>query len=122
MIEQPITTDIKICDGIFIKSVLVQAKHTIIPQHSHTYAHVSMLAVGTFRVWKDNVKLGDFVAPHALLIEANAFHRFLTLTDNAQFFCIHNIKDAEEVDIHAEHELTDEDMAQVGESLSCHSP
>lgn len=121
MIRQPIT-DIKIVDGIFVKSHVVPDKHTLIPQHAHSYAHVSFFAVGSFHVWAGDEDLGVIHAPHGLTIKAKTLHRFLTLTDNATFFCIHSLKDAEDVEIHAEHELTDESMAQAREILSCQQP
>lgn len=82
----------------------------MVPQHSHKYQHVTMIAKGSFRVWKDDVLLGDFKAPHGILIESHVKHKFLSLEDDCIAYCIHNIKDAEAVEIHEENAITEIDQ------------
>lgn len=107
---QPISVEIKMCDGLFVKSMQVAKAHTFIPQHSHEYDHLSMLASGAVRVWKNGESLGEFHAPAGILIERHAKHKFMTLVDNTIVYCIHNIRDAESVEVHAEHQFSDADI------------
>ena len=107
--EQPITTDIKLLDGLFIKTAIVPKAGTIIPQHSHRSDHVTLLAVGTMRVWADDVLLGDFTGPTGILIRAEAKHRFCTMTDGLVFACIHAVSDTGEPDVSEQHLLELED-------------
>ncbi len=104
---QPDSVEIRIFDGIFVKSIVIKHKNVLVPQHSHTYDHASFLATGSIRVWKDGVLLGDFVAPTSLIIPARTKHKFLSLEDNTTIYCIHNIKDAEDVDVAEEHVLNE---------------
>jgi quercetin dioxygenase-like cupin family protein len=103
--EQPITVEIKMADGIFIKSHHVKKADTYLPQHSHTYDHTSMIARGSVRVWKNGWHIGDFVAPKGIIIEANTKHIFVTLEDDTIIYCIHNISRTGEIDIHEENNL-----------------
>lgn len=99
-VEQPVTTDIKILPGLFIKTAIVPKAGTIIPQHSHNTDHVTLLAVGTMRVWADDVLLGDYTGPTGILIRARTKHRFCTMTDGLVFACIHASDDPETFEEH----------------------
>lgn len=90
--------------GIYLREMLTPDAGTLIPQHAHRYDHLSYLAAGSVRVWKDDELLGDFIAPAGIRIEANAKHRFLTLVDGTLILCVH-ATDAAEVAISAEHHL-----------------
>lgn len=106
--QQPWQVDIKIADDIFVKSILIPRANTFIPQHAHTYDHLSMLAVGTVEVWKNGKAFGVFTAPSGILIEANAKHTFKSLTDNVLLYCIHNVARTGEVDVAEEHQIVGE--------------
>lgn len=107
--EQPTTTEIKMADGVFIKSHHVRLAGTFMPQHSHSYDHTSMIARGSVRVWKDGWWQGDYVAPKGLIIEAGTKHTFMTLENDTIIYCIHNISRTGEVEIAEENHLLDED-------------
>jgi quercetin dioxygenase-like cupin family protein len=102
--EQPVFTDIRMCPGLFVKHTIF-AKGTVIPQHSHDLAHLSVIATGAVRVWKDGALIGDVPAPGGLVIEARAKHTFLALADNTTVLCVHRVDEEGEVPIHEEHEL-----------------
>jgi hypothetical protein len=104
-IEQPPDISFALTDGIFIKQLFIKSAGSLVPQHSHEYSHVSMLAVGAIRAWCDGVLLGDFVAPHPLHIAALKKHTFQSLVDNTLIYCIHNVSRTGEVDIHEEHQI-----------------
>lgn len=103
--EQPVTVDLKLTDDLFIKTVVVQHAGSIIPQHAHKFSHVTLLAVGSMRVWADGVPLGDFTGPTGILIRAEVKHRMETLTDGVVFACVHALHGSGDVEIHEEHQL-----------------
>jgi quercetin dioxygenase-like cupin family protein len=83
----------------------VFAEGTYIPQHSHSYEHLSVVAAGSVRVWRDEVLLGDYTAPAGIVIAAEAKHMFLALEPNTAVLCVHRVDDDGEPVIHAEHHL-----------------
>lgn len=103
--EQPPEVSFATEDGIFIKQMYCKDAFTVVPQHSHEYNHVSMLAVGSVRVWSNGKVIGDFKAPCPITIKARTKHTFLTLEPGTTIYCIHNISRTGEVDIHEEHVL-----------------
>jgi quercetin dioxygenase-like cupin family protein len=90
--------------GVYVREMLTPDAGTLIPQHKHRYDHLSYVAAGAVRVWRGDELLGDFAAPCAVRIEANAAHRFLTLVDGTLVLCIH-ATDAAEVEIAEEHQF-----------------
>ena len=107
MIEQPPDVSFACEDGIFVKQMYLRDTGTMVPQHAHEYDHVSMLAVGSVRVWADGIFVGDYKAPRPITIRARVKHTFLTLEPNTTIYCIHNISRMGEVEVHAEHQLGD---------------
>ncbi len=105
--NQPIG-ELYLYGGIYLREMLTPDAGTLIPQHSHRWGHLSYLAAGAVRVWRDDELLGDFTAPAAIRIEAGAAHRFLTLAPQTLVLCIH-ATDAAEPEIIAEHPLPLED-------------
>jgi quercetin dioxygenase-like cupin family protein len=95
--------------GIFLKTWEVRDAGTMIPQHSHEHPHITFLVKGTVRVWAGNKLVGNFFGPHTIKIPARTPHRFLTLTDDVVFACIHSVGEADDVAIAAEHTLELED-------------
>lgn len=101
---QPISTDLTMCDGLFVKHCVFN-EGAWIPQHSHETAHLSAIATGSVRVWKDGKCMGDFTAPSGIRIEALSEHLFLALEDGTTVLCIHRVDDGDEPHIHAEHQI-----------------
>lgn len=97
--------------GTYIREMLTPDEGTIIPTHSHNYDHISYVAAGSIRVWRDDELVGDFMAPAAVHIPAKAKHRFLTLEPWSMVLCIHAVGVAEAVDdadlVHEEHHLVE---------------
>ena len=104
-VEQPETVDIIMADGLFAKQTHVKRAGTVLPQHSHVWDHASFISHGAARVWKDALLIGDFQAPHGLMIEAHTKHTFMTLADNTVISCIHRIDRTGEIEIEAEHQI-----------------
>lgn len=92
-------------DGVFVKQMYLAQPGMLVPQHAHTYAHLTMLAAGSVRVWRDGDLLGDFVAPAAIEIPAEAKHSFLSLQEETILYCLHNIARAGAVEITSGHQL-----------------
>lgn len=105
LIEQPPNVEIHMADDIFIKQIYIAKAGTYIPQHSHKYAHTSMLATGSMRAWKDGVLVGDLTAPTGILIEAGTKHTFLSLVDNTTIYCIHNLSRSDVIEVLEEHQI-----------------
>lgn len=104
-VEQPPNVEIKMCPGLFVKQMGPLKAGHVVPQHSHAHPHLSMLAVGFVRVWRDDGYLGIFEAPTGILIEAGAKHRFEALMDGTLLYCIHAVDENGEPKIIAEHQL-----------------
>ena len=107
-VEQPLSVEMKFADGIFVKSIHVHEAGTSVPQHSHAYDHLSLLAAGTISVREDGVWVGEHSAPHILVIKAGVKHLFTALTDGVVIFCVHNTSRAEVVEVLDEHHLHEE--------------
>ena len=104
--HQPETIDIKIVDGIFVKSMHFLYAGMFVPQHAHAFEHLSFVASGAVRVEADGVTIGDFAAPVGIVIKARVKHLFTTLAPNTVVLCIHNVANSDgEIAIHEEHHL-----------------
>jgi mannose-6-phosphate isomerase-like protein (cupin superfamily) len=90
-------------DGIFIKQIQIPHQGTLLPQHTHTYDHHSMLAKGSVTVFVGDENLGEFVAPTPIFIRKGVRHSFISLEDDVIIYCIHNLHGQDEVDLIAEH-------------------
>ena len=107
--NQPVSTEIKLTDDLFVKTAVVADAGTIIPTHAHSYDHVTLLAYGSMRVEADGVMLGDYTGPIGILIRAHVKHTMTTLTDGVVFACIHALHGTDGVAIDELHELEMED-------------
>ena len=110
-INQPVG-ELTLYAGIFCKLWFVADRGTLLPQHSHEFAHLSLLVQGKAHVWRGDEYLGVFVAPATIKIPAHTFHKFETITNNVAIACIHNADHADpegEPVIAAENNLVMED-------------
>jgi|SRR5665213_1997862 len=103
--EQPETIDLRMACGVFAKVMRVRKAHTVIPQHSHSFDHVSNVVRGAVRLWRDDVLDGDYQGPCGITIKAHVKHLFETLVDDVLILCVHDIGTAEEVSIEEEHQI-----------------
>lgn len=103
--EKVESSDLKWANGVFGKTIVLPKSGLVVPQHAHTYPHVSVLVRGTIRAWAGGECLGDFTAPVGITIAAEIKHTFLTLTDDVIILCVHDIGTAEGVDIAEEHQF-----------------
>lgn len=109
LVHLPEDIEIVTPDGVFIKGMMMEKEGTIVAQHSHTYAHTSLVARGSVRVWSgidgDVKELGEFKAPAFVQILANVKHKFMSLEDNTAVYCIHNLAGEEDVSVAAKNSV-----------------
>jgi len=109
--NQPVG-DLCLYAGIYLKTWTVPDRGTLLPQHAHSWDHISFIVSGVVRAWAGDHLLGEYAGPRAIKIGAGVKHRFLTLTDRVMIACIHNADHAEadgEPPIAEEHNLVLED-------------
>lgn len=87
--NQPQIFDGKI-GNFFIKKIIIKDKESIVPQHSHTTDHTTLVESGAVEAWKEEEYLGIFEAPAKIFIAAEVKHTFKTLQDNTVLYCIHD--------------------------------
>lgn len=103
--EQPISTEIKMADGVFIKSMVIQRAGTYVPQHAHKWDHQSVVVRGGVFVWENGLPKGLVRAPASILIKAGVKHLFQAETDGTTILCVHDIGVADAVDVLEEHRI-----------------
>ena len=107
---QPISTEIRLLDGIFCKSMCIAKAGTFVPQHSHAFDHISVLVRGRVRLKSgDSTDALEYAAPDGILIKAGIKHLFESLVDDTIVLCVHDIGTADGVSIEAEHHLIEPD-------------
>ena len=78
-------------DKVFIKQMLLPTKGMQISQHSHSYAHTTLIAAGSVELFRDGISVGIYKAPTMINIPAHEMHEFVALEDSTVGYCIHNI-------------------------------
>lgn len=109
--DQPSSVDIRMCEGLLIKSSTFPRAGMIVPQHSHNADHISGISYGAVEVEKDGVSLGYFEAPSLIVIEAHSKHLFRVLMPHTTIWCIWATADLEDGEpvTHEEHHLDFQD-------------
>ena len=88
--HQPEQTELAVYAGIFCKLWSVRDAGTLLPQHAHSFGHLTLIMRGAVRAWRGDDLLGDYRAPAVVKIPADTLHCFLTLTPDCALACIHN--------------------------------
>jgi quercetin dioxygenase-like cupin family protein len=97
-------------DNVYIMQINIPKKDSLVPQHSHAYDHMTILAKGSVRIWEDGVDKGIRTAPSSIFIKAGVKHTFCTFEDDTLLYCIHNISRTGKVEIAEEHLLDREKL------------
>lgn len=92
-------------DGIAVVQHAFRHAGSVVPQHSHSWDHLSTIVHGGVRVWADGEFQGECHAPDSIVIKAGIKHTFQTLEDNTILHCTHNISRTGVVEIESEHQL-----------------
>ena len=108
--NQPEDAPASLYGGVFVKAWRMPDAGMLVPQHAHTYPHISFLARGSVAVSRDDPETGARTtethhAPAAIRIRERTKHSFLTLSDDVLVLCIHSAERGEAADIQEEHEL-----------------
>ena len=82
-------------EGLYAKEYFLP-KGWAVPQHVHSYSHLSILAIGEVVVDIDGEHT-FYKAPACIEIEAHKSHVIITQTDTV-WYCIHATEQAEEED------------------------
>lgn len=101
--HQPEVTDHQ-ADGVFAKQIMIPKEGTLIPQHSHCYDHMTIVACGGVIV-SDGEDTRTFAAPAVIRIRAGVKHSFVTTVDDTALYCIHNTARTGHIEIAEEHIL-----------------
>ena len=89
--NQPETISVSIYAGIYYKVWRVPDADTLVPQHAHSFPHLTALLQGRVRVLREgDNESGEYCAPATIRIPARVMHSFLTLTPGVVLACIHN--------------------------------
>lgn len=76
--------------NFFIAKIAIPKADSIVPQHSHTTDHTTLVESGAVEAWKESFYLGLFEAPAKIFIAAGVKHTFKTLKDDTVLYCIHD--------------------------------
>ena len=103
--EQPIESNLSITEDLFVKWHRVPKAETLLPQHSHSYDHVSVIAYGSVEIWEDSSLRGVFTAPASVTIPAKRKHTFITKADDTVILCVHRVDKFGDPNIYEENSL-----------------
>jgi hypothetical protein len=106
--SQPEGQEATLYGDVWVKPWVMPAAGMFVPQHAHTYPHVSVIAAGSVRVWQGGHDMGVTKAPGVVRIPARVKHEFEVLEDGTTIFCVHNAAHGEAADIHEENNLARE--------------
>lgn len=107
--DQPFGVETFSADGVVVKQMVIPKSGTIVPQHSHPYDHLSMLAKGRVKAWAGTEYLGEHEAPHGFNIAAGVKHTFLSLEDDTILYCVHNLSRKGVIEHNDDHHIVKED-------------
>lgn len=77
--------------GLYFRAILLPNIGDRVPQHTHDYEHVTLIAAGAARLFVDGELKGDYSAFRAIVIEANKQHVFEALEPNTRLSCVHQL-------------------------------
>ncbi len=104
--RQPIVHEFS-ADGIWTAHITVADAGTVLPQHSHSFDHLTLLAAGSVRVSRADTDPIEYSAPAGILIPAGVKHLFETLTPDVVLACIHNTARTGRVQVADEHQIVE---------------
>jgi quercetin dioxygenase-like cupin family protein len=99
-----------ISDNVFVRMFVLPKTGDVHDGHAHTFNHITLLAKGivemrTQHTIEPPVKR-TYAAPMLLVTPAGLVHEFEALTDDCVLCCIHAIRNGDDLDDIAPHEIT----------------
>lgn len=82
--------------AMFIRQMHFEEVGDFVEQHKHTYDHQTLLGHGSIRAEVEG-RVVDFKAPQVIFVRAGKAHKFTALEPNTVAYCIHPLRDGENV-------------------------
>jgi len=92
---EPIST-ISCVANVYIRQMLFKNKGDVNEGHEHVFDHQTLLARGAVKAVVNGVE-STFVAPQIIFIKAGVMHEFTALEDETLCYCIHALRDGDDV-------------------------
>ncbi len=105
--NQPTQED-EIVDGVFTKRITITHAGTIVPQHSHEYEHLTVVASGSVLATEGSNPPNVVHAPNTIRIPANTKHTFTSLEPATILLCVHHMPPV----VNAEHQIIGQNTCQ----------
>ena len=106
------STDLKIVDNVFVKMHQFLNVGDTHDGHAHVFDHITLLATGSVTMKHDNGEQ-DFTAPHLIVTPKGVMHQFIAKEPNTLFCCIHAIRDGDDLNDIAPHDITEETAMEL---------
>jgi quercetin dioxygenase-like cupin family protein len=105
-------TDLKIVDNVFVKMHQFESIGDTHEGHTHTFDHLTLLAFGSVKMVHDN---GEkiYKAPHLIVTPKGIKHQFTALESNTIFYCVHAIREKDDLDAIANPNITVEEAWEL---------
>lgn len=103
--RQPYSVEIRLADGMMVKTMTIQRAGDSVPQHSHEYDHVSVVAAGAVLLSAGGATPVPYHAVSSIKVSAGIKHVFTALTDGATVLCVHRTDRTGEVDVREDHQF-----------------
>ena len=94
--KQP-NTSLELVDNVFVKMHHFLDAGDTHEGHAHAFDHITLLAAGKVMMKHDNGEK-EFTAPHLIVTPKGVKHQFTALEPNTVFYCIHAIREKDELD------------------------
>jgi quercetin dioxygenase-like cupin family protein len=95
-VDDDVIPSISIVGNTWVKQMIFEEKGDVHPGHSHAHDHQTLLAKGSVEVWANGATT-EFVAPTIIYIKAGVQHGMIALEDETVIYCIHPLRDGEQV-------------------------
>lgn len=82
--------------NVFVKQMVFEKAGDVNEGHAHVFDHQTLLARGSVKAVVDN-KTSYFTAPQIIFIKAGITHEFTATEDNTVCYCIHALRDGDDV-------------------------
>ena len=83
--------------NLYSRQMYFKNKGDVEVGHTHQFDHLTLLANGSLKIVVDGVE-SVFAAPHMIYIHKDKVHELTALEDNTVAFCIHALRDGNQVD------------------------
>jgi len=92
---EPIST-VSCVSNVYIRQMLFEKVGDVNAGHEHIFDHQTLLAKGSLKAVVNGIT-STFVAPQIIFIKAGIMHEFTALENNTLCFCIHALRDGDDV-------------------------